>query len=433
MVLGGGSTGEAFVAALRRLDEDVPITLVERELVGGECTYFACMPSKTLLRAPELVAAAAIAPGAAEALDGDLDAERIFWWRDQVVDGYDDTGHATWLADRDVELVRGTASVLAPGRLQVGDRELSYAKLVIATGSRTAVPPVPGLEGSGYWTSREATSAKTVPKSLIVLGGGAVGCELAQFYRRLGARVHLVQRETHLLMRQDREAGELLQRAFEDEGIDVHLRTEAARVTKQRAFSVQLSSGETIRAERLLVATGRQPNVRGLGLERLGVRIFKKGIRVDDRLGAARNVWAIGDAAGVALFTHVGKYQARVAAVNVAGGDARADYRAIPAATFTDPQVATCREDERSWARHVDLEVGGTALDLRAAEAPRLSSGLRRPRPESSRGSGRRGPGSRRVARPAHARDPCRGAGRRDPRHDPALPDVLRSGLLRRA
>ncbi len=341
VVLGGGSTGEAFVAALRRLDEKVPIALVERELVGGECTYFACMPSKTLLRAPELVAAAGIAPGAAEAVGADLDAERIFWWRDQVVDGYDDSGHEQWLAERDVALVRGEARVLAPGRLQLGDRELRYAKLVIATGSSPAVPPIPGLEGSGYWTSREATSVKAVPGSLLVLGGGAVGCELAQLYRRLGADVRLVQRETHLLMRQDREAGELLQRAFEDEGIDVHLRTEAVRVARKRMFSVELSSGKTVRAERLLVATGRQPNVRGLGFERLGVRIFKKGIRVDDRLRAARNVWAIGDAAGVALFTHVGKYQARVAAVNVAGGDARADYRAIPAATFTDPQVAS--------------------------------------------------------------------------------------------
>jgi pyruvate/2-oxoglutarate dehydrogenase complex dihydrolipoamide dehydrogenase (E3) component len=339
VVIGGGSTGEAFVAALRRLDADIPITLVERELVGGECTYFACMPSKTLLRAPGLVAAARVAPGAAEAVTGELDAERIFWWRDQVVDGYDDSGHEKWLSDRNVELLRGRAEVVAAGRLQVGDRELTYEKLVIATGSEAAVPPIPGLAETDYWTSREATSAHEVPESLLVLGGGAVGCELAQFYARLGARVTLVQREKHLLMRQDSEAGELLRDAFEEEGIDVQLKTEAARV--DAGFRVELTNGKVAEAERLLVATGRKATVDGFGFERLGVTLFKKGIQVDDRLQAGENVWAIGDVAGIALFTHVGKYQARIAAVNVAGGDARADYRAIPAATFTDPQVAT--------------------------------------------------------------------------------------------
>lgn len=337
--MGGGSTGEAFVAALRRLDADVPITLVERELVGGECTYYACMPSKTLLRAPELVAAARIAPGAAEAVTGELDAERIFWWRDQVVDGYDDSGHEKWLSDRNVKLVRGQAEVVAAGRLQVGDRELAFEKLVIATGSEAAVPSIPGLAETDYWTSREATSARAVPESLLVLGGGAVGCELAQFYARLGARVTLVQREKHLLMRQDGEAGELLRETFEEEGIDVQLETEAARV--DAGFRVELTNGKVVECERLLVATGRKPSVDGFGFEKLGVTLFKKGIQVDDRLQAGENVWAIGDVAGVALFTHVGKYQARIAAVNVAGGDARAEYRAIPAATFTDPQVAT--------------------------------------------------------------------------------------------
>jgi pyruvate/2-oxoglutarate dehydrogenase complex dihydrolipoamide dehydrogenase (E3) component len=339
VVIGGGSTGEAFVAALRRLDADVPITLVERELVGGECTYYACMPSKTLLRAPALVAAARGAPGAAEAVTGILDAERIFWWRDQVVDGYDDSGHEKWLSDRNVELVRGRAEVVAAGRLQVGERELTFEKLVIATGSEAAVPSIPGLAGTDYWTSREATSAHEVPESLLVLGGGAVGCELAQLYTRLGTRVTLVQREKHLLMRQDSEAGELLRDAFEEEGIDVQLKTEAARV--DAGFRVELTNGKVAEAERLLVATGRKATVDGFGFEKLGVTLFKKGIQVDDRLQASENVWAIGDVAGVALFTHVGKYQARIAAVNVAGGDAQADYRAIPAATFTDPQVAT--------------------------------------------------------------------------------------------
>jgi dihydrolipoamide dehydrogenase len=228
---------------------------------------------------------------------------------------------------------------VAPGLLQVDGRELRFEKLVIATGSEAVVPPIPGLAETEYWTSSEATSAREVPESLCVLGGGAVGCELAQLYARLGARVTLVQREKHLLMRQDREAGELLRQVFEDEGIDVHVETEAARV--DAGFRVELTNGKVVESERLLVAIGRRARVDGFGFEKLGVTFFKKGIQVDDRLQASENVWAVGDVAGVALFTHVGKYQARVAAVNVAGGDARAEYRAIPAATFTDPQVAT--------------------------------------------------------------------------------------------
>jgi pyruvate/2-oxoglutarate dehydrogenase complex dihydrolipoamide dehydrogenase (E3) component len=343
VVLGGGSSGEAFVAALRSLDEDVAITLVERELAGGECTYWACMPSKTLLRAPELLAEARLAPGAAEAMTGELDPARVFWWRDQVVDGWDDSGHVEWLARRRVELVRGEARVAAPGVLRVGDRELRFDKLVVATGSSPAVPDVPGLAGSGFWTSRDATSSREIPKSLLVLGGGAVGCELAQLYRRLGARVWLVQRESHLLLRQSGEAGELVREAFEEEGIEVFLRTEAERVEAAGSdrFHVELAGGRRIECERLLVATGRRPNVDGLGLEQLGVRLSRKGIVVDERLQAAENVWAIGDVTGRALFTHVGKYEARIAAANVGGGEARADYRAIPAVTFTDPQVAT--------------------------------------------------------------------------------------------
>ena len=194
VVLGGGSAGEAFVAALRRLDGAVPLTVVERELVGGECTYFACMPSKTLLRSTELLAAARIAPGAAEAIAGPANAERVFWWRDQVTDGLNDASHATWLADRDVELVRSGAEIVEPGLVRVGDRDIPYEKLVIATGSAAAVPEIPGLTGTEFWTSREATSASDVPESLLILGGGAVGCELAQFYRRMGTRVGIVQR-----------------------------------------------------------------------------------------------------------------------------------------------------------------------------------------------------------------------------------------------
>jgi len=339
VVLGGGSAGEAFCAALRRLRPDVPITLVEDRLLGGECSYWACMPSKVLLRAPELVAAARLAPGAAEAVGG-LDVERLFWWRDQVVDGWEDAGHAEWLAGLSVELVRGRGRVVAPGLVEAGDTRLDFEHLVVATGSSPSIPSVPGLDGADFWTTAEATAAREVPESLVVLGGGVAGCELAQLFRRLGSRVTIVQRR-RLLPRLDAQAAEILQAAFEAEGIELRLGASAERVEQTaEGVLVRLSDGGEVAAERLLVAAGRRPNVHGLGVELLGARLSERGIEVDHRLRAAPGVWAVGDVTGVALFTHVGKYQARVAAVNVAGGDLRADYRAIPAAVFTDPQLA---------------------------------------------------------------------------------------------
>ncbi|MGZ4482097.1 MAG: FAD-dependent oxidoreductase, partial [Gaiellales bacterium] len=183
LILGGGSSGEACAGALRGFEPDTPITLVERGLVGGECSYYACMPSKALLRAPEALAAARLVPGAAEAVCRPPDPERVFWHRDQVVGGLDDSSQERWLEERRVELVRGEARVLRAGVVKVDDRELAYGRLVIATGSLPAAPPIPGLDGVEYWTNREATTTHRVPESLVVLGAGPVGCELAQFFR----------------------------------------------------------------------------------------------------------------------------------------------------------------------------------------------------------------------------------------------------------
>ena len=342
VVLGAGSSGEHFVGALRRLDPDVEILVVERELAGGECSYYACIPTKTLLRSGEVVAAARIAPGAAAAITGELDAERVFWWRDQVTDGRDDSWHASWIGEQGAELVRGEARVARPGVVAVGEREIEYGNLVVATGSSAAVPPVEGLSEVDFWTNREAVWADAAPESLVVLGGGPVGVELAQFFHRLGAKTTVVESSAHLLARVDSVAGELLRERFEEEGIDVRLKGRAERVkATDKGIRVHLSTGDSLEAERLLIATGRQPNVEGFGLEQLDVELTKTGITVDERLRAGDGVWAIGDPTGVALLTHVGKYQARVAAANIAGLDCVADYRAIPAAVFTDPQVAS--------------------------------------------------------------------------------------------
>ncbi|HSC93016.1 MAG TPA: NAD(P)/FAD-dependent oxidoreductase [Gaiellaceae bacterium] len=340
VVLGGGAAAEAFVAALRRLDEQVSITLVERRLIGGECTFWACMPTKTLLRSPELRAEAGRAPGAAA---GTLDVAQVFEWRDRVVDALDDTGHVEWLEERRVDVVRGDGRVTAPGVLAVDGRELRYDTLVVATGSDPAVPPLAGLDEVAYWTNHEAATASEVPASLLVLGPGPVGCELAQFYARAGARVTLIGPDDRILPREDAEAALLLQERLAEDGIELRLGVHAVRAEAAGAgIRLHLSDGAEVEGARLLVATGRRPNAEGIGLESAGVRLAREGVEVDESLRAADGVWAIGDVvAGAPLFTHVGKYHGRVAAAAIAGRAARADLRAVPRVLFTDPQVAS--------------------------------------------------------------------------------------------
>jgi pyruvate/2-oxoglutarate dehydrogenase complex dihydrolipoamide dehydrogenase (E3) component len=336
VVLGGGSTGEHFVGALRRLDDNVEITLVESRLVGGECSYYACMPTKTMLRGAELSSALDRAPGMSPQRP---QADGVWSWRDWVTSDWDDQGQLDWLEGQRCAFVRGEARVVRAGVVAVDGEELEYDRLVIATGSRPAIPPVVGLEDVDYWTNVDATSAHEVPESLAVLGGGPVGAELAQFFARMGSKVTIVEHGPRLLGRVHEDAGTIIGDVFGEEGIDV--RMDIAVTGAKPGIALTLADGSTVEAERLLVATGRTPNAAGLGLEELGLSIGPRGIEVDERLRAGENVWAIGDVNGVALFTHVGKYQARVAAADMCGREVRADYRAIPAGIFTDPEVAT--------------------------------------------------------------------------------------------
>ncbi|HEY4346807.1 MAG TPA: NAD(P)/FAD-dependent oxidoreductase [Gaiellaceae bacterium] len=354
VVLGGGSSGEHFAGALRRLDADVEIALVERRLVGGECSYWACMPTKTMLRGPEVTSAAHRTPGVSGVK---LDPAAVFAWRD-VVAGRDDSSQVEWLKDKRCELVRGEAEVVRPGLIRVGGQELAYDRLVIATGSSPAIPELPGLEGSGFWTNVDATETTEVPPRLLVLGGGPVGCELAQFFARVGSKVTLVQMGPRILPRVDAEAAGLVAESLAEDGVQIVLDAKATAVDNG---TLALLDGRRLHFDRLLLATGRKPNLGGL--EPLGLTMNPGGIEVNEQMRAADNVWAIGDVTGIAPFTHVGKYHGRIAAYDIAGRETRADHRAIPATIFTDPQVAT-----------VGTLEGGTIASWQLTATPRLST-----------------------------------------------------------
>jgi pyruvate/2-oxoglutarate dehydrogenase complex dihydrolipoamide dehydrogenase (E3) component len=365
-VIGAGPAGTVCAGALA--DGGMKVGIAERERVGGECSYWACIPSKTLLRPGEALEGARHAPGAREAIEGSLDAAAAFEWRDFQVSNYDDEAspsEAPWLREKGIDLHRGNARFERPGRIVVGDEQIEADRVVLATGSDPVIPPVDGLADVDYWTNREGTALKAVPESVVVLGGGPVGVELAQALRRFGAEVTIVE-GSRLLAREGREAGDAIGKQLKAEGIELHLGVHAKQVSSENGgITMRLDDGAIIAAERVLVATGRRPRLRDLGLEKIGLDPDSGRVEVDQHLRTnADNVWAIGDVTGVALFTHVGKYQGRVAAGVILGKEARADYRALPRVTFCDPQVAgTGLTEDQAEEKGIELAIGRAAID----------------------------------------------------------------------
>ncbi|HCU94678.1 MAG TPA: pyridine nucleotide-disulfide oxidoreductase [Actinobacteria bacterium] len=369
VVIGMGPGGED--AAGRLAQAGLHVTGVEAKLVGGECPYWGCVPSKMMVRAASLLAEARRVPGLAGASTVNPDwepvARRI---REEATDSWDDKVAVDRFTGKGGHFIRGRGRITGRGEVTVeaadGPRVLRARRgILVGTGTEPAIPPVPGLAGTPFWTNREAIETEQVPESLIVLGGGAIGSELAQVFARFGARVAVVEALPRLLPAEEPEAGDLLGKVFTREGITVRAGTRAERVHRDgQQFSLTLASGEVLTGQRLLVATGRRARLAALGVAAYGLDETAPAIATDERMHAADGLWAIGDITGKGAFTHVSMYQAAIAARDILGESGPpASYRAVPRVTFTDPEIGSVGLTEaQARERGLAVRTGTTQL-----------------------------------------------------------------------
>jgi pyruvate/2-oxoglutarate dehydrogenase complex dihydrolipoamide dehydrogenase (E3) component len=369
IVIGAGPGGE--VCAGRLGSDGLDVVLVERELVGGECAYYACMPAKALLRPAELLAEVERVPGAQQAITGRIDAQAVLARRDEVIHNLDDASQLRWIEERSITLVRGQARLTGPREVEVAGRRLTARRaVVIAVGSGAAVPPIPGLKDIETWISREGTTSKRIPERLLVLGGGVVGCELSQAWATLGSQVTLIEAAPRLLVNEEPLASEQLKTSLKALGVDIHTSTKITHAHQDQGTKYLVDeNGNSFAGDELLVAVGRRPHTTDLGLENVGLEPGKT-IDVDDQMRVPGHDWlyAVGDVNGRALLTHVAKYQARVASETILGGNLKveADGPGSPRVIFTEPQIAAVGltlEAARAAglnAQAVDGEIGRT-------------------------------------------------------------------------